>query len=748
MVAEPVQRATRNDLTGALRLVVFCILMLGVLDLSAPARAESRLAEFLKKVSPSELFPGADEFSPVEGSPPAVTAHKSGHVAGYVFLNSDFADATGYSGKPIEILLGVDMNGVVTGARLVEHHEPIVLIGMPEKRVTDFIAGYVGTNLLQPGTTTVDQPSNVAVVSGATVTAMVISDSITRAVRAFAASRGIGGLGPGQATPAAAALATTVDMSRIQTEDWPALLDDGSVRRLHLSVSEVNDAFAHSGNQAAASRPEPGDPQADFIDLYIALVSVPSVGRSLLGPDFYERLVKSLHPGQQAVLIAGEGLYSFKGSGYVRGGIFDRIRVIQGEETIRFRDHDYSRLGDIAAADAPHFPEIGLFVAPDETPLDPVQPWRLQLLVQRQIGALDKAFLNFDLGYTLPAKYLEPLAPAVATTPASRAGAPAAEVPLWRKIWQQKAVDIGVIAAAIGLLTFIFFFQDMIVRRPRLTKGLRIGFLLFTVVFIGGYAHAQLSVVNVITFANILFSGFRWEVFLLAPVTFILWFSVAASLLFWGRGAFCGWLCPFGALQELLSEAAQFLRIPQIKVPWGLNQRLWPIKYIIFLVIFGTSLGNMDLAERLAEAEPFKTVIVLFFDREWPYVLYGGGLLVMSLFIERFFCRYLCPLGAALAIPGRLRMFDWLKRHKECGSPCQRCAHECIVQAIHPEGHINPHECHYCLYCQVLYYDDHKCPPMIQRRLKRERRLALSSKSMLPDGVAKATAPALGGTEV
>jgi NosR/NirI family nitrous oxide reductase transcriptional regulator len=56
-----------------------------------------------------------------------------------------------------------------------------------------------------------------------------------------------------------------------------------------------------------------------------------------------------------------------------------------------------------------------------------------------------------------------------------------------------------------------------------------------------------------------------------------------------------------------------------------------------------------------------------------------------------------------------------------------------MVQAIHPEGHINPNECLQCLHCQTLYYDDHKCPPMIQKRLKRERRLAMSSKSMRPD---------------
>jgi NosR/NirI family nitrous oxide reductase transcriptional regulator len=154
---------------------------------------------------------------------------------------------------------------------------------------------------------------------------------------------------------------------------------------------------------------------------------------------------------------------------------------------------------------------------------------------------------------------------------------------------------------------------------------------------------------------------------------------------------------------------------------------MWPAKYMIFVGLFGLSFYSLAWAEQGAEIEPFKTAIVLKFMREWPFVLYTGLLLVVGLFIERFFCRYLCPLGAALAIPGRLRTFEWLRRYKECGSPCQRCANDCMVQAIHPEGHINPNECLYCLNCQVLYYDDHRCPVVIAKRLKRERRQALGA---------------------
>ena len=70
------------------------------------------------------------------------------------------------------------------------------------------------------------------------------------------------------------------------------------------------------------------------------------------------------------------------------------------------------------------------------------------------------------------------------------------------------------------------------------------------------------------------------------------------------------------------------------------------------------------------------------------------------------------------------------------------------MQAIHPEGHINVNECIYCMHCQELYFDDHRCPHMIQVRLKREKRDALSSPSMRSGGKGPNTIITAGGKPI
>jgi len=271
------------------------------------------------------------------------------------------------------------------------------------------------------------------------------------------------------------------------------------------------------------------------------------------------------------------------------------------------------------------------------------------------------------------------------------------------------------------ILAAVFFFQDALTKHELFYKRLRTAYLLFTLFYLGWYASAQLSVVNVLTFTSALRTEFRWEYFLMDPVVFILWVATAISIVFWNRGAFCGWLCPFGALQELTNKIARFLHVPQLKISYGVNNRFAAIKYVIFILLFGVSFYDMALAEKLSEVEPFKTAIILKFVRDWPFVVYAVLLLIAGLFIERFFCRYLCPLGAALAIPARLRIFNWLRRYSTCGNPCQLCAVECPVQAIEPEGPINPNECIQCLNCQMLYHHEGRCPHLIAKLRKRRR---------------------------
>ena len=295
--------------------------------------------------------------------------------------------------------------------------------------------------------------------------------------------------------------------------------------------------------------------------------------------------------------------------------------------------------------------------------------------------------------------------------------------PLWIAAWQQGKFRIAVLSLGLVVLTLILVLQDWLARKPQLLGVLRRGFLIYTIVFIGWYGLAQLSIVHVLTFVHAALRDFHWENFLIDPMLFILWSFVAVTLLLWGRGVYCGWLCPFGAMQELIQQAAQRLKLRQWEFPDVVHERLWAVKYVILLVLFGLSLQSMGDAVRAAEIEPFKTAVTLRFGREWPFVLYAFGLLAVSAVNRKFYCKYVCPLGAALTIPGRFRIFEWwLRRRKECGRPCQTCANDCEVRAIRPTGEINANECHYCLDCQVTYYNDRRCMPLIERRERREAR--------------------------
>lgn len=659
------------------------------------------------------LFPNAGpdvQVGPFIGEPPAVEVRSAGKLLGYAFSTRSVSRSVGYSGKPIDIHVGLSVAARVTGARLVAHQEPILVIGIPRRELDVFVEGFAGLDirravtLRQVNGNAKSGPDHVA---GATISSTVMRYAVLRSARLLAQSRGLLG---GSAND------VQIDRVGFEAKGFQALVSERAIARRTINRGEVGQALA-------IHEPEP---ESLFIDLYTTLLTPPMIGQNLLGQRAYERLTSQMAADENAILVAANGLYSFKGTSWRRMGVFDRIQLVQGTKTILLHKDGHQNLGKLAPGDAPEFREVGLFRLPMETGFDPLSPWRLELLVAREGSGGAQRATTFTLGYTLPEGLL--------VKPDASEDSPAmrfAEIELWLQIWQTRKLEIAILVFMLSVLATILIFQDALTSRLKLYRVTRMSYLATTLVFLGLVAGAQLSVVNIVTFTQAFLAGFKWDQFLLDPLIFILWSFVALAVLFWGRGVYCGWLCPFGALQELLNEVARKFGVKQIQVPWSVHERLWPIKYIAFLIILGLSLNSLEWAYQVAEIEPFKTVIILNFVRDWPFVLYAIGLLVAGLFIERFFCRYLCPLGAGLAIPARLRLFEWLHRRPQCGRECRICETRCTVQAINPLGQITPNECIYCLQCQANYYDASTCLPLKWRAERRAARQNVQARASL-----------------
>lgn len=673
-----------------------------------------------------EVLPEADSFSPRLGRPNYVEAYRTrtghrekdqhhdeehrneksgrddrGHreLIGYVFLSTDIVDIPAYSGKPVVTLIGMDTRGVITGVRILKHSEPILLVGIPESELTRFIHQYVGKFAgakVEIGKASASAASGEHIgldaISGATVTVIAENQAVMRSAYAIATQVGIV-----KAAPKPAARFTP----QSDTRDWPALLDEGSVQRLTVRPGELG-------------LPGNGEP---YIDMYFGYLNAPAVGRSILGDSVWRRLMADLKPDEHALFIIANGSASFKGSGFVRGGIYDRIQVTQDLDSYTFRDTDYQNLYNVAAGGAPAYRESGIFILRG-TGFSAAYPWQLRFLankIDQQTGA--KTFANFDAEYWLPARYLEGGRPAVVKPEAT-----------WLHVWKAKWLEIGLFVLLLAATATVYAQRDRLVRRAtrkdkRWVSVPKYVIWTLSVVFVGFYGLAQPSITHVMTWLHSLVFHWRWELFLSDPLIFIFWMFIVATILIWGRGLFCGWLCPYGTLSELSFKIAGALGLKrfQFHLPMVWHNRLRWLKYGIFAVLVAVSFYSIGTAEKMAEVEPFKSTFLVggVWNRAWPFVLYWGVLFVLGLFIERPFCKYLCPLGAGLAVPTTFRFFG-LKRKAECTS-CHACQKGCGSLAIDDAGVIDRRECLLCLECQVLYYDDHACPPLAQERRRRSK---------------------------
>jgi NosR/NirI family transcriptional regulator, nitrous oxide reductase regulator len=692
----------RGRLAAWLATLLFMLTLLGI--------PQGGIAGTMTRATLEPLFPAplmVGEKSPALAAWPIFRREQAGpQLVGHVFETVDLEPTAGYGGKPINLLVAIDVQGNFLDVRLLYQREPIFQSEKGHAQLTAFAAQYKGLSMrhdVQVGSakgTTLRTDSRAIIngVTAGTVTALAIDRSIMQSASRVALAR------LELDDPLAASTRTSPASARGERfvpNGWNELSQAGLVRRIERSNRELEGRFAGTvgaGRDAVAMV----QPQGVAIDTWFGLASLPQVGRNLLDANTWEQ-VRTLRDGGELVFL-----------------IFENGRLALGGPALRAVLHQGEHRVELRAVDGP---PPGLRLAPPRTlgsgqaparlwrsvgaqPLDATQTLALELQVVRDGGgaAPQRAETSFTQPYGLADL---------------KAWLPEPQPSVWAALKPavtQRAIELSVLVLGLLLLVVLLVRQRWVAASTRRLRVVRVAYLVFTLGFIGWVAQGQLTIVTLTSLIEAVATGQGLAFLLADPVTVLLWAFVLVTLVVWGRGTFCGWLCPFGALQELLSLAAQRLHFKPKRLRRQLDARLKWIKYGVLAVLVGGAGMSAAWTDSAVEVEPFKTAISLGFDRAWPFVAWALCCTLLSVFVFRGYCRYVCPLGAALALFGRVRMFAWIPRRKECGTPCQSCRHRCQYEAIAPTGVVDYTECFQCLDCVEIYQDDQRCLPLVVER--------------------------------
>ncbi|MBI5793051.1 MAG: 4Fe-4S binding protein [Rhodocyclales bacterium] len=619
---------------------------------------------------------------------------------GYVFESIDLAPIPGFEGTPMNLLVAIDSEGKFLDVEVLRQHEPVFLGGLGPLPLQEFVKQYQGKSLRQEitvssayGNTRSGGGGNRVVLDGvtkATASVRIVNQSVLAAALAVARSR-LGFADAGDGAPPA--VAKPLPFERM---DLATLLQRGYVQRVAFSNADIEKLFAGTDGAGTDDRAA-SHPDETYVEVFVAYLNAPNIGRNLLGDASWEKFRTYMLDDRPAFWVATRGRYALVDDNFVPGTPPPRLALAQSALPVELRDanRDFARLagfGELSAA--------LILTAQAHTGLDPGRPMDFQFTVSRARGFILPVVTQkqVSLRYVPPTGLFD---------------YPPKPLPEWLQAWQGRLPDLIVIGLALALLGGVLLRPRAVSIRPQVLLRFRLGFLAFTLLFIGWYAQGQLSIVQITGAIKSLAAGAGLKSFLYDPVSLLLIAFTLVSLAVWGRGPFCGWLCPFGALQEFVGLAARALRVPQWRLPDRLARLLARGRYALLAVLVGSAAFAPAAAEKLVEVEPFKTAITVGFQRELPFLLWAVGLLLAGAFVYKFFCRFVCPLGAALTLGGRLRRWNWLPRIEACGQPCQRCRIACRYDAIEPGGAIDYDECHQCLDCVGIYHDTQRCGPQL-----------------------------------
>ncbi|MDD7793612.1 FMN-binding protein [Clostridium sp. 'White wine YQ'] len=219
-----------------------------------------------------------------------------------------------------------------------------------------------------------------------------------------------------------------------------------------------------------------------------------------------------------------------------------------------------------------------------------------------------------------------------------------------------------------------------------------IGLILFPGVFILTFSEIRDIYQGIISgnFSFIQMIGKSVEVITVIPIT-----------IFLGR-FFCGWLCAFGTLNDFLYLISNKVFKLRFRVNETVDTVLKTIKYLILLfIVYFIWTEKSTLFESSSPWDAFAQ-LPQFSDAISQYTIGSIILLLIiigSLFIERFFCRYLCPLGAIFTFTSKLRIFDISKKRDKCGK-CRICTNNCSMGIpMYESDKIRSGECINCFKC-------------------------------------------------
>ena len=665
---------------------------------------------FSNQYTVGELNPNVPVWPLFLKSPPDATTKPI--LFGYAFESVDFEPVRGYGGKPINILVAIDTQGNFLESKLISHREPLFRSEAGIAKLTDFAAQYKGLSIHhdiqlydhKAKTSRDDKNAALHGVQAGTVSVKAIdrtilqsATSVARAHQEAAKTGNIVGAGNAIALTKGKLYEAQVRPLQLAELEWR-----GMVQTSHITRGQIEKAFV--GTRAAgADKLAVTSPDEIALQFHVALVSLPAIGRNILDDEGW-RLVAANRRDSQALMVTETG--PLAKMMYESQRIVDDLPFVlkQDGKTIGLRSIAYDK--GVKIPGYPTQTRAHFLIIDTATPLDPTQPFNLTFKLGRRFGSFpnQKAYVEFPLPYHFHgwrqqvSNYLD------------------AD---WVGVWIKRSGEIAAVLIALTLLSIALIRQHTLTATTTRLTRFRVGFLLFTLIGIGWVFQGQLSIVNIIAAIESIAAGNDLSFFLTDPITVILWIFVGFTLFIWGRGTFCGWLCPFGAFQELVSKSIRFLGLRHKRIRPGIDRKLKWIKYILLLSLLSMIFISPSTTEIGVEVEPFKTAISLYFVRDWPYVLWAVTCLTLSVVVYRGYCRYICPLGAALAAFNPLRKWGWIARRSECGTPCQTCRSRCDYQAIDQVGHIAYSECFQCMDCVSIYQDKKQCLPLV-KEIKRQ----------------------------